>query len=106
MERLDSKWVAHLRHRNGIDGAKRPFGIRIIRVIGKRLDQVASSGASRRYSSPPLRGASLEQVAIRPHRDFVVEVRAMEPERPACLYDAGDDAVRCDEMNAREFKPI
>src|SRR6267154_5112322 len=99
MEGANSKWVAHVRHRNGIDGAKRSVRIRGIRFIWKRIDKVASSCASRRYSSPSLRGAALEQVAIRSHRNFVVEVGALEPERPACLYDAGDDAVRCNEMN-------
>src|SRR5882724_9745769 len=95
MERANSKWVAHVRHRNGIDGAKCSIRIRIIRFIWKRFDKVALSGASRRYGSPSLRGASLEQVAIRSHRNSVGEVGALEPERPACLYDAGDDAVRC-----------
>src|SRR5882724_1261769 len=98
MERANSQWVAHVRHRNGIEGAKRSIRIRSVRFIRKRFDKVASSGASRRYSSPSLRGAALEQVAIRSHRNFVVEVGALEPERPACLYNAGDDAIRCNEM--------
>src|ERR1700736_4282918 len=99
MERANSKWVAHVRHRNGIDGAKRSIRIRSIRFIWKRFDKVASSGAPRKYSSPSLRGASLKQVAIRTHRNFAVEVGALEPERPACIYNARDDAVRCNQMN-------
>src|SRR6267154_4362046 len=98
MERANSKWLAHVRHRDGIDGAKRSIRIRSIRFIRKRFDKVASSGASRGYSSPSLRGASLEQVAIRSHRNSIVEVGALEPERPACLYNAGDHTVRCNEM--------
>ncbi len=72
-------------------------GVRSIRFAGSRFVEMASSGASRRHSSASLRSAALEQVAIRSHRNYFVEVGTVEPERPASLYNAGDDIIRRDE---------
>src|ERR1019366_6486268 len=74
----------------------RLVGIRIIRLFWTRFVEVASSVASRRFGCPSLRGVAIEQVAIRAHRNSVVEVGALEPKRTAHLYNAGDDTVRCD----------
>src|SRR5258708_4205621 len=100
MERADSQWVAHQRHRDGIDGATRSVGIGGIRFIWNRFAEVASSGASQRYGSASLRSAAFEQVAIGPKGNFVVEVGTLESERPPCFYDARDDPVRCNEKVA------
>ena len=100
MEGADCKWVAHVRHCNGINGAERPIGILSIRLVWKRCDKVASSGAPRRHSSPSPRGVALEQVAIRAHGNSVVEVGALESERSASLYNAGDNTIRCDQMTS------
>src|SRR5271157_2401750 len=97
MERADSKWLAHVRDRNGIDGATRSVGVRSVRFARNRFVEMASPGASRGHRRASLRGASLEQIAIRSHRNSFIEVGTVEPERPPGLFNAGDDPVRRNE---------